>query len=194
MLPHRRRFIIMEKICGIYKITNPKGKIYIGESISCLKRKERYAGLHCKEQPKIYRSILKYGWDAHKFEIIQVCGEKELNQLEKYYVDLYQTFNSKHGLNLREGGGNHGSLSNETKRRMSIGQKKRKRVPFTEKAKQKMSNSAKGNLSRAKIVLNIETGIYYDSILKASESIGIIHGTLTSQLRSNTKNKKFIYA
>ena len=28
----------MEKICGIYKITNPKGKVYIGQSIDIEKR------------------------------------------------------------------------------------------------------------------------------------------------------------
>ena len=39
--------------------------------------------------------------------------------MEKYYVDLYQTFNSKHGMNLRDGGGSKGRASEETKRKQS---------------------------------------------------------------------------
>ena len=72
-------------IIGIYKITNPKGKVYIGQSIDCYKRKKYYQHSYCKKQIFIYRSILKYGWDSHKWEIVCQCEEKELNNLEKYY-------------------------------------------------------------------------------------------------------------
>jgi group I intron endonuclease len=48
---------------GIYKITNPKGKIYIGQSVDIEKRKYYYQALHCKKQTMLYNSIKKYGWD-----------------------------------------------------------------------------------------------------------------------------------
>ena len=96
---------------GIYKITSPSKKIYIGQSIDIEYRKTDYSKLKCKRQPKLYCSLKKYGWEKHKFEIIHECLTGQLNELEKYYIDLFQTFNSKHGMNLRDGGGSHGRHS-----------------------------------------------------------------------------------
>ena len=45
---------IMSKIVGIYKITNPKGRVYIGRSIDVAKRKNRYKNSGCKTQTRIY--------------------------------------------------------------------------------------------------------------------------------------------
>lgn len=133
---------------GIYKITSPSKKVYIGQSINILKRWKFYNQLNCKSQVKLYNSFLKYGIKKHKFEVLQICDIEKLNELEKYYVDLFQTFNSKHGLNLRDGGGNKASPSIETKKKMSdasIGKK------MSEEAKRKMSISMKGR------ILSIET-------------------------------------
>jgi len=110
-------------ICGIYKITNPNNKIYIGQSIDILNRWSNYKSLHCKNQIYLHRSLKKYGVHKHKFEVICQCDELELNNLEKYYIDLFQCFNNKFGLNLREGGYGGGRLSLETKERMSKAQK-----------------------------------------------------------------------
>jgi group I intron endonuclease len=79
-------------IIGIYKITSPSGKIYIGQSINILKTwKHRYNNLNdrLKKQPKIYNSLLKYGPEAHKFEIIEECLIEELDNKESYYKLLY---------------------------------------------------------------------------------------------------------
>ena len=46
---------------GIYKITNPKNKVYIGQSKDIIKRWYYYKTLHCKSQIKLYNSLLKYG-------------------------------------------------------------------------------------------------------------------------------------
>lgn len=104
----------LNKKCGIYKITSPSGKIYIGQSVNCEKRSKDYKMLRCKSQRKLYHSLKKYGWEAHVFEIIKECSIEELNTLEKYYVDLYKSFESKHGLNLKDGGGNVAKASKET--------------------------------------------------------------------------------
>ncbi len=108
----------MEKIIGIYKITNPKNHVYIGQSVDIKNRISKYKNLNCKTQPKLFNSINKYGWDAHTFEIITTCTPDELKTLEKYYVDLYQSFNTRHGLNVRDGGGSNGSPSPETREKL----------------------------------------------------------------------------
>ena len=141
-----------EKICGIYKITSPSKKVYIGQSIDCLFRKNHYRLLHCKGQQRIYNSIKKHGWDKHKFEILQQCSREELNELEKYYVDLYQTFNSKFGLNLRDGGGAKGKTSDETKKRL-------RELICSDESRKKMSEARKGCVFTEEHKLNLSSSL-----------------------------------
>jgi group I intron endonuclease len=121
---------------GIYKITNPKKRIYIGKSIDVKNRWCLYKRFACKKQIRLYNSLKKYGYDKHKFEIIHPCLESELNELEQYYIQLYNTFNSEFGLNLRSGG-EGGRHSEESKIKMSI--LRRNRPPMSEEQKQKIS-------------------------------------------------------
>jgi group I intron endonuclease len=117
----------MEKIVGIYKITSPNGRVYIGQSVNVLKRFRQYKRLDCKSQTRVYRSFLKHGVNKHSFQILCECSEDELNNLESYYVELYQSFNTEHGMNLKSGGSAAGKHSDETKRKISIGNKGKKR-------------------------------------------------------------------
>lgn len=132
---------------GIYKITSPSKNIYIGQSINVHARFNHYKNLHCKDQPRLYNSIKKHGWSKHKFEIIHQCSPDELNELEKYYVNLFQTFNSKHGMNLRDGGGQKGKMSEETKNRIRDSHKGK---VFTEEHKRNIGMSRKGKPSSRK--------------------------------------------
>ena len=75
---------------GIYKITNPRGRIYIGQSVHLFKRKKNYITRKgISEQVKIYNSIKKYGWDNHIWEIIELCCVERLNERERYWQDFY---------------------------------------------------------------------------------------------------------
>jgi len=74
---------------GIYKITSPSKKVYIGQSINILKRWKSYNQLNCKSQVKLYNSFLKHGVDKHTFEIICECDISELNENERYYQELF---------------------------------------------------------------------------------------------------------
>ena len=86
-------------IIGIYKITSPKGKIYIGQSKDIEKRWYSYKKLNCKTQPKIYNSLKKLGVDSHTFEIIYECNAEELDYFEKYFISKYNSDDIKNGLN-----------------------------------------------------------------------------------------------
>jgi group I intron endonuclease len=83
---------------GIYKITSPSGKIYIGQSVNILSRINKYKNAKCVTQPIILKSILKYGWDNHVFEIVCECEQSELNEKERYYQEIFDCI-SKNGLN-----------------------------------------------------------------------------------------------
>ena len=82
---------------GIYKITNPEGKIYIGKSKNCHKRFSDYRALDCKNQPEIYYSLKKYGWFHHTFEVIEKCIINILIAREQYWINHYNSINE--GLN-----------------------------------------------------------------------------------------------
>lgn len=129
---------IKEKIIGIYKITNPKNKIYIGQSKDIKHRISCYKSAHCNHQVLLYRSIIKYGWNKHKFEIIHPCLREQLNDLEIYYIELYQCYNSKYGLNLREGG--HSKMSKESVIKGTITRTGQKR---SDESRKKMSDAQK---------------------------------------------------
>ncbi len=133
---------------GIYKITSPSGKVYIGQSINIEKRLIKYRNLHCKEQTYLYNSLKKYGFDEHLFEVIIECQQEELNNLEIFYIDLYKSFNSKFGLNLREGG-KGGKMSEETKQKLSILMKGKKHAlgkKHSEEAKKDVEKQEKVKL------------------------------------------------
>lgn len=108
----------MKKI-GIYKITSPSGKIYIGQSVDIENRFKTYLRYSCKSQPKLLASLKYYGSEKHKYEILFLCSKDELSKQEKYFVDLHNSFNSKNGLNVRDGGGNKAKLSDEQKLKIS---------------------------------------------------------------------------
>lgn len=126
---------------GIYKITSPSGKIYIGQSTNIEKRIKGYKKLYCKNQTKLYHSFLKYGVDNHIFEVIQECTVVELNDLECFYIKLYNTFNTKNGLNLLSGGKANTTVSKETREKISIVNKGKK---LSEATKKKISKAKKG--------------------------------------------------
>lgn len=101
--------------CGIYRYTNLiNGKRYIGQSINIEKR----YGAHLwfaenksdSELPYFERAIKKYGIDNFRFEILEFCTPDELNDLETYWIDYYQTCcvsttYDGYGYNLTTGGG-----------------------------------------------------------------------------------------
>ena len=87
---------------GIYKITSPTKKVYIGQSIDIQKRFFNYYTLKksTKTQTRLYNSFKKYKVENHNFEILCECEIFELNNKERFYQDLYSVI-SKNGLNCK---------------------------------------------------------------------------------------------
>lgn len=122
---------------GIYKITNPSGKIYIGQSVDIKRRFIDYKKSLKKQQIRLYNSIKKYGYENHIFEVIEECNIELLNERERYWQDYYNVL-SNNGLNCRltKTNDKSGRLSNET----------------IQKLKNKDSSYLKGNLFRKNIL------------------------------------------
>jgi group I intron endonuclease len=133
---------------GIYKITSPNNKVYIGQSIDIERRFRHYKRLVCKEQIKIHNSLLKYGIDAHIFEVLELCETEQLNNRERHYQDLYDSV--ANGLNLLYVKSEHfnGGHSEESKKKISDSLKGR---TFTDEHKYKIG------LGNSRRVISAET-------------------------------------
>lgn len=227
---------------GIYKITSPSGKIYIGQSIDIKRRFNLYKRNACKGQPILYRSLIKYGHQSHIFEVLCECNASELNNKERYYQDLFLAVGSN-GLNCmltkskdKSGGHNKntkllisqkktGSITSaETKIKLSISLKKNSKAiaermrtlntgkKFTDSHKSKISKANKGitkseehkdklraaNLGKkrefSKIILDLNTGIFYGSVQDAANASCKKYSTLAGNLNGQkVNNTQFLY-
>lgn len=195
---------------GIYKITSPTNKIYIGQSIDIKRRFATYRRLHkqVSSSPKLYRSLLKYGYINHIFEIIEECTIELLNERERYWQDYYNVI-SKNGLNCILTNTNEKRkvmkpLSNKQKKQISLVHKgkivsdetkekirlARKKQIITTEHKQKISE----NSGSARIVLDLNTGVFYSSVKELANLYNIKTNTLICKLIGKNKNNtSFIY-
>jgi group I intron endonuclease len=83
---------------GIYKITNPVGQIYIGQSKNIEQRFKSHKLVPLSTGAKLKESFLKYGVDNHVFEVIEYCDLNDLNFKENYWQVKLNTI--KDGLNM----------------------------------------------------------------------------------------------
>lgn len=220
-----------QKESGIYKIVSPIGKIYIGQTSDFKNRIMFYKNLHCKGQIKVYESLIKYGYENHKIELIEKVEKENLNERERFYQEYYDCL-GVNGLNLYMTGtiDKKAIVHKETRQKMSknlINNKRALGLVHTQETKDKIRERHIGNkynlgykhneFSRFKMslsrkgkqktiehrkaigigqtgkdgifILNIQTGIYYNSIRSAADSICMKRGTLHAMIHGRNNNK-----
>jgi len=119
---------------GIYKITSPSNKVYIGQSWEIEKRWYHYKYLlPYQRQFKLLNSFKKHGLESHSFEVVHELP-KDVEQIvldtyEKLYINQYKEC----GIELMNctDGGKGGKLCDETKKRIGDAQKGKKRSQET---------------------------------------------------------------
>lgn len=155
---------------GIYKITSPSGKIYIGRSYRIKERWRSYKRMDCKDQNKLFASFAKYGTDNHIFEIIHELpndiSKEVIENYEVIYSDFYKDCNVKF-LNLAPTGRGVGKLKDHQS----------KKAGDTHKGK---STWTKGKFGKEhnrslQVVCN---DVVYGSISEASRETGIPISTI----------------
>lgn len=146
-------------IIGIYKITSPTGRIYIGQSWD-IKRRWRFHKNDHRGDGLLQRSIKKYGYEAHEFAVLaslpSTTTQDALNELERSFIREYKGRGASL-LNLTEGGYN-AKLTSEHKdkirkaltgyvrteeHRRRISESKRG-IRHTEEQKRRVSETMKG--------------------------------------------------
>lgn len=133
---------------GIYKITSPTGRVYIGQSVNIKTRWKTYKRGEARNQIKLLRSFNKYGVNNHIFNIIECCSESDLNERERYWQEYYDCVEK--GLNCKYTGYNDksGSYSDELKEVLSKGKLGKLNPNYGKKLpkewREKISKSTKG--------------------------------------------------
>ena len=116
-----------DKICGIYCIENlTNGKKYIGQSVDIDGRwrehkSELKRNKHRNE--KIQNAWNKYGETQFQFSIIELCDKGDLDALEKFYINFYDSY--KNGYNKDLGGSQFRDCSESMIYNMRYAQKSR---------------------------------------------------------------------
>ena len=103
----------------VYKHTAPNGKVYIGQT--CQKPENRFGknGYRYKGCTLFYNAIQKYGWNNIKHEILfENLTQEEANKIEIELINKCRSNERDFGYNLQNGG-NNGSPSEETRKKMS---------------------------------------------------------------------------
>jgi group I intron endonuclease len=140
----------MEKVIGIYKITSPSGKVYIGQSWNIIQRWKAYRSSQNNKQRLLYNSFDKYGKKAHFFEILHELPVDIKQSIFDEYEILYMDFYKSAGiqlLNIREGG-SRGLHNDVTKKLMGI-LKSGKPSGIKPMLGRKHSDEAKARISKA---------------------------------------------
>ena len=92
-------------ICGIYKITNQNNDMcYIGQSVDIATRWKSHAkcglGIDAPAGNKLYKAMQDEGIWNFSWELLEKCSREELNAKEKYYIELYKTYEYGYNSNV----------------------------------------------------------------------------------------------
>ena len=94
-------------VMGIYKITNViTGECYIGQAVNVRERWAEHAkcglGIDTPVGNKLYAAMLEYGLWSFSWELLEKCPREQLNEKEKFYINMYQAdtcgYNSNKGI------------------------------------------------------------------------------------------------
>jgi group I intron endonuclease len=167
---------------GIYKITSPSSRVYIGQSVNIERRKVQYGTLiNCKNQTRLYASLIKYGFSEHIFEVVEECVVEELNAKERYWQDLCNAIGPQ-GLNCKLTPVNiqKTEYSQQTKERMSA-------------SKKSFYKTAKGTEMLAKRTANMNYGARTANTdwEKRTSSIDFIKRSTNTDYRLRTTNTDY---
>ena len=190
----------------IYKITNPKGLVYIGKTKSVENRFNQYQYPSKDINTLLYQSLHQYGFDNHKVEILEEVQEKLGKSKEVLYISLYNSFQA--GLNMNAGGGGVDFHTPETKlkikeskigwkpskeRGIKIG-KKLKGKPKSKETKEKISKALKGTTKPFKGRVSPNKGNKYSDEVREGISknrMGHKMSIETKQLMSKSQWKAY---
>lgn len=93
-------------VTGIYKITNQKDNMcYIGQAVDVATRWKQHAkcglGIDTPASNKLYKAMIQDGIWNFSWELLEQCPRSDLDEKEKFYINLYQSY--EYGYNSNTG-------------------------------------------------------------------------------------------
>lgn len=131
---------------GIYIISNIKnGKVYIGSSKAIQKRLYQHKYLlknNKSHSPKLQNAYNKYGKESFIFAIIECCKEENLKDVEKMWIEFYDCVNKGYNCSNDTECSTRGlKHSDDTRKKMSLAQKKLTNLPHRKEMSSKIISS-----------------------------------------------------
>ena len=108
----------------------PNGKKYVGITSQELEYRWNH-GKGYESQVLVFRAIQCYGWENIQHKILaQDLSKDKAQELEKFYIQKYNTSNKRYGYNLTQGGEGHTGYSPtlETRAKLSEANRGKKRT------------------------------------------------------------------
>lgn len=133
-------------IIGIYRIINlANGKVYVGKSGNILERwnNHRKDLRSNKKRPNehLQNSWNLYGKENFVFMVIEECSLEQLKEKEEYYINLFESYKSEKGYNIKKISSGLERHSEETKKKISEANKGK---TVSEKTRYLMSLASSG--------------------------------------------------
>ena len=93
-------------VTGIYKITNQKDNMcYVGQAVDVATRWKQHAkcglGIDTPASNKLYKAMIQDGIWNFSWELLEQCPRSDLDEKEKFYINLYQSY--EYGYNSNTG-------------------------------------------------------------------------------------------
>ena len=106
-----------------YALNKINGKAYVGKTNDLKRRirQHRYSSKNTNHY--FYKALRKYGESTFEFRVIDTASNEErASEFEKFYIQLFETYQRDRGYNLTMGGEGQ-SPTEETRRKLSLWQK-----------------------------------------------------------------------
>ena len=171
-------------------------KKYVG--ITKEKPERRWGKNGCRYRTGVFaKAIAKYGWDNFEHKILfENLSQIEAQQKEIDLIKEFHSFANEYGYNSTKGGERYFGFvfSDQTKEKMSVSAKNRncdqsKSEEYKKWLSEYCKDTGRTVSSRPKVKVIDQNGNIYDSILEASEALGVNYATLWNQLKGRRKNK-----
>lgn len=203
-------YIHLPERSGIYQILNRiTQKRYIGYASNIRARlKGHGSDLNKKQHPNSYlqKAWLKYGESNFIFSVIEECPKDVLCLMEDYWVKILKTTDEYFGYNIKQtdpnGKAGQAESTKEKLRLINKGKKpsdlciaRRKKIQMSKEGRERQIESLKKvdwfklRENKRKKVIDTTTGIIYDSLRLAAESMNIPKSNLSKYLVGSRTNK-----